>query len=66
MATSLGQLLDALADTARTTDDSAAARADAGTALGHLGRALAHLRHDGVSPFAGDRREQQVAALAVA
>ncbi|RBY91262.1 hypothetical protein [Blastococcus sp. TF02A-30] len=66
MATSLGQLLDALADTARTTDDSAAARADAGTALGHLGRALAHLRRDGVSPFAGDRREQQVAALAVA
>ena len=66
MATSLGQLLDALADTARTTGDSAAARADAGTALGHLGRALAHLRHDGVSPFAGDRREQQVAALATA
>ncbi|MDT0276070.1 hypothetical protein [Blastococcus goldschmidtiae] len=66
MATSLGQLLDALADTARTTDDSAAARADAGTALGHLGRALTHLRRDGVSPFAGDRREQQVAALAAA
>ncbi|TFV79404.1 hypothetical protein E4P39_01835 [Blastococcus sp. CT_GayMR19] len=66
MATSLGQLLDALADTARATDDSAAARADAGTALGHLGRALAHLRRDGVSPFAGDRREQQVAALAAA
>ncbi|MCF6745974.1 hypothetical protein E9529_17160 [Blastococcus sp. KM273128] len=66
MATSLGQLLDALADTARTTDDSAAARADAGTALGQLGRALTHLRHDGVSPFAGDRREQQVADLAAA
>lgn len=66
MATSLGQLLDALADTARTTDDSAAARADAGTALGHMGRALAHLRRDGVSPFARDRREQQVAALAAA
>jgi hypothetical protein len=66
MATSLGQLLDALADTARTTDDSAAARADAGTALGHLGRALAHLRRDGVSPFAGDHREQRVAALAAA
>jgi hypothetical protein len=66
MATSLGQLLDALADTARTTEDSASSRADAGTALGHLGRALAHLRIDGVSPVAGDRREQQVAALAAA
>lgn len=66
MATSLGQLLDTLADTARATDDSAAARADAGTALGHLGRALAHLRRDGVSPLDGDRRGQQVAALAAA
>jgi len=66
MATSLGQLLDALADTAQTTEPTAAARADAGTALGHLGRALAQLRYDGVSPAIGDRREQQVAALAAA
>jgi hypothetical protein len=66
MATSLGQLLDALADSARTVDDGPAARADAATALGHVGRALAHLRRDGVSPIAGDQREQQVAALAAA
>jgi hypothetical protein len=66
MATSLGQLLDALADTAVVTEPTPAARADAGTALGQLGRALAQLRHDGVSPAMGDRREQQVAALAVA
>ncbi|WP_138757684.1 hypothetical protein [Modestobacter altitudinis] len=66
MATSLGQLLDTLADTARTTDSSPGSRADAGTAIGQLGRALAQLRRDGVSPAAGDRREQQVAALAAA
>ncbi|CCH88525.1 protein of unknown function [Modestobacter italicus] len=66
MATSLGQLLDALADTAQTIEPTAAARADAGTALGQLGRALAQLRRDGVSSAIGDRREQQVAALAVA
>jgi hypothetical protein len=66
MATSLGQLLDALADRARTLDDSPAARADAATALGHVGRALAQLRRDGVSPIAGDEREQRVAALATA
>ncbi|MCZ2849803.1 hypothetical protein [Modestobacter sp. VKM Ac-2978] len=66
MATSLGQLLDALADTAQSTEPTAAARADAGTALGQLGRALAQLRRDGLSPAIGDQREQQVAALAVA
>src|SRR4051794_2311764 len=66
MATSLGQLLDALADGARAVDDGPAVRADAATALGHVGRALAHLRRDGVSPIAGDQREQQVAALAAA
>jgi hypothetical protein len=66
MATSLGQLLDALADSAHAVDDGPAARADAATALGHVGRALAHLRRDGVSPIAGDQREQRVAALAAA
>ena len=66
MATSLGQLLDALADSARAVDDGPAVRADAATALGHAGRALTHLRRDGVSPIAGDQREQRVAALAVA
>jgi hypothetical protein len=66
MATSLGQLLDALVDSARAVDDGPAARADAATALGHVGRAMAHLRRDGVSPHIGDRREQQVAALATA
>src|SRR3954453_22378287 len=66
MATSLGQLLDALADHARALDDSPAARADAATALGHVGRALAQLRRDGVSPIAADHREQHVAALATA
>lgn len=66
MATSLGQLLDALADHARALDDSPAVRADAATALGHGGRALARLRRDGVSPIAGDQREQRVAALATA
>jgi hypothetical protein len=66
MATSLGQLLDALADSARAVDDGPAIRADAATALGHVGRALAHLRRDGVSPIAGDQREQRVAALAAA
>src|SRR3954469_10928305 len=64
MATSLGQLLDALADHARARDDSPAVRADAATALGHVGRALAQLRRDGVSPIAGDQREHRVAALA--
>ncbi len=66
MATSLGQLLDALADRAHAVDEGPAVRADAATALGHVGRALAHLRRDGVSPNAGDQREQQVAALAAA
>src|SRR4051794_13010078 len=66
MATSLGQLLDALADHARAGDDGPAVRADAATALGHVGRALAQLRRDGVSPIAGDQREQRVAALAAA
>jgi hypothetical protein len=66
MATSLGQLLDALTDSARAVDDGPAVRADAATALGHIGRALGHLRRDGVSPIAGDRREQGVAALAAA
>ena len=66
MATSLGQLLDALADGAGAVDDGPAIRADAATALGHVGRALAHQRRDGVSPIAGDQREQQVAALAAA
>src|SRR3954451_15057494 len=66
MATSLGQLLDALADRARALDDGPAVRADAATALGHVGRALAQLRRDGVSPIAGDQREQRVAALATA
>jgi hypothetical protein len=66
MATSLGQLLDALADHARACDDGPAVRADAATALGHVGRALAQLRRDGVSPLAGDQREQRVAALATA
>jgi hypothetical protein len=66
MATSLGQLLDALADNARVLDDSPAVRADAATALGHIGRALAHLRRDGISPITGDQREQHVAALATA
>lgn len=66
MATSLGQLLDALADRARTGDDGPAVRADAATALGHVGRALAQLRRDGVSPIAGELREQGVAALATA
>ncbi|GAB4079063.1 hypothetical protein GCU67_13480 [Modestobacter muralis] len=66
MATSLGQLLDALAETAQSTERTAGARADAGTALGQLGRALTQLRRDGVSPAPGDHREQQVAALAVA
>lgn len=64
MATSLAQLLDTLTDTARNTDDNAAAREDAGAALGQLGRALRLLRRDGVSAIAGDRREQEVAALA--
>ena len=50
MATSLGQLLDALVDSARAVDDGPAARADAATALGHVGRAMARLRRDGVSP----------------
>ncbi|MCU1613192.1 MAG: hypothetical protein JWO98_732 [Frankiales bacterium] len=66
MATSLGQLLDALADLARALDDSPAVRADAATALGQVGRALTQLRRDGVSPIAGDQREQRVAALATA
>lgn len=66
MATSLGQLLDALADSAHSVDDGPAVRADAATALGHVGRALAHLRRDGVSPIAGDQREQRVGALATA
>lgn len=66
MATSLGQLLDALAERARAVHDGPAVRADAATALGHVGRALAHLRRDGVSPIAGDQREQRVAALAAA
>lgn len=66
MNTSLGRLLDTLAETVRTTDESPVARADAATALGHLGRALAGLRIDGVSSDPGDRREQQVAALATA
>lgn len=66
MATSLGQLLDALADHARGLDDSPAVRADAATALGHVGRALTQLRTDGVSPIAGDQREQRVHALATA
>src|SRR3954470_22273121 len=66
MATSLGQLLDALADHAGARDDGPAVRADAATALGHVGRALAQLRRDGVSPIAGDEREQRVAALATA
>ncbi|WP_100501588.1 hypothetical protein [Geodermatophilus chilensis] len=66
MATSLGQLLDALVDRAGALGDSPAARADAATALGHVGRALAQLRRDGVSPIAGDQREQRVAALATA
>ncbi|WP_233488950.1 hypothetical protein [Blastococcus sp. TF02-09] len=52
MATSLGQLLDALVDGAHSVDDGPAVRADAATALGHFGRALAHLRRDGVSPIA--------------
>src|SRR3954470_11136797 len=66
MATSLGQLLDTLADHARARDDGPAVRADAATALGHVGRALAQLRRDGVSPIADDQREQRVAALATA
>ena len=66
MATSLGQLLDALVDNARALDDSPAVRADAATALGHVGRALTQLRRDGVSPITGDQREQRVAALATA
>src|SRR3954453_23214232 len=66
MATSLGQLLDTLADHARAFDDSPAVRADAATALGHVGRALAQLRRDGVSPIAADQREQRVATLATA
>jgi hypothetical protein len=66
MATSLGQLLDALQEQARSNDDSPAVRADAATALGQLGRALAQLRRDGVSPVTGDHREQRVAALATA
>src|SRR4051794_1239104 len=66
MATSLGQLMDALADSARALDDGPAVRADAAAALGHVGRALARLRRDGVSPIAGDQREQRVAALATA
>jgi hypothetical protein len=66
MATSLGQLLDALADHARAFDDSPAVRSDAATALGHVGRALAQLRRDGISPITGDQREQRVAALATA
>lgn len=66
MATSLGQLLDTLAETARVTEVTPAARADAGIALGHMGRALSRLRTDGISPIAGDRREQQVAALTAA
>jgi hypothetical protein len=66
MATSLGQLLDALADHARGLDDSPAVRADAAAALGHIGRALTQLRRDGVSPIAGDQREQRVDALATA
>ena len=66
MATSLGQLLDALADNSRAFDDSPAVRADAATALGHVGRALTQLRRDGVSPMTGDQREQRVAALATA
>jgi hypothetical protein len=66
MATSLGQLLDALADHAPALDDRPAVRADAASALGHVGRALARLRRDGVSPIAGDQREQRVAALATA
>lgn len=66
MATSLGQLLDTLAATARTTPGDPASRADAGIALGHLGRALHLLRVDGVSAAVADAREQQVAALAAA
>src|SRR4051812_49871295 len=66
MATSLGQLLDALTDRARIRDDGPAVRDDAATALGHVGRALARLRRDGVSPIAGELREQRVAALATA
>src|SRR4051794_20000365 len=66
MATSLGWLLDDLADTAHSTDSTAAGRADAGTAIGQLGRALLLLGRDGVSSVAGDRRDQHVAALSTA
>jgi hypothetical protein len=66
MATSLGQLLDTLADTARTTGDSPTARADAATAIGHLGRALHRLALDGVSDTPEDGRERQLTALATA
>jgi hypothetical protein len=66
VATSLGRLLDDLADTAGRTASTAAGRADAGTAIGQLGRALTLLRQDGVSSHAGGRRDQQVAALVAA
>ena len=66
MTTSLGRLLDRLGEMAERAAQTPATRADAATALGQLGRALGHLRHDGVSPEAGDARERQVAALATA
>ncbi|SDG20067.1 hypothetical protein [Klenkia brasiliensis] len=66
MATSLGQLLDELADTAERVERSAADQADAATALGHLGRALAHLRDDGLSTESRRGLERDVAGLATA
>lgn len=70
MATSPGELLDRLTDTARIARPAAeaegAVRADAGCALGQLGRALARLRQDGVSATVADERERQVADLAEA
>jgi hypothetical protein len=64
MATSLGDLLDTLVETARATPCTPLARADAGTALRHIGRALTQLRADGLTPTVHDIREQRVAALA--
>lgn len=66
MPTSLGRLLDALTEATLAGGDRPADLADAAGALRHLGRALGQLRSDGVSAIAGDRREQQVAALAAA
>jgi hypothetical protein len=63
MATSLGDLLDALTDQGSAAAEHPRSRADAGTALGHLGRALTQLKIDGVSAQVGDNRERRVAVL---